>query len=78
MSFYLHEVGSQEKYKQLSRYIVAYDGDISTTIDENITHILCGEETTAQVKITLHKLFVSLTDLLLYRSFLISPSVAIL
>jgi hypothetical protein len=50
MSFYLHEVGSQERHKQLSRYIVAYDGDISTTINEKTTHILCGEETTAQVR----------------------------
>ena len=45
MNFFLHEVGSEERRKQLSRYIVAYDGDICTTIDEETTHILCGEET---------------------------------
>ena len=45
MSFFLHDVGSQERRKQLSRYIVAYDGDISTTVDKKTTHILCGEET---------------------------------
>ena len=43
MSFFLHDVGSQERRKQLSRYIVTYDGDISTTVDKT-THILCGEE----------------------------------
>ena len=64
MSFYLHEVGAQEKYKQASRYIVAYDGDISTTIDEKTTHVLCGEETTAQVRNhTLSYLPASLTQI---------------
>ena len=44
MCFFFWEVGSVERIKQLSHYIVAYDGDIVTTVDEKTTHILCGED----------------------------------
>lgn len=46
MCFFFHEVGCVERIKQLSRYIVAYDGDIVATFDEKTTHILCDEDAT--------------------------------
>ena len=46
MTVYFHEVGSQERRRQLSRYVVAYDGDTTAAVDERTTHILCGEEAT--------------------------------
>ena len=44
MTFCFYNVSSLDTKKQLSRYIVAYDGDVVTTIDENTTHIVCEDE----------------------------------
>ena len=46
MSFFFHEVGSAERRKELSRYIVAYDGDVVNAIDEKTTLVIFDEQST--------------------------------
>ena len=41
---FFHETVSEDSRKKLSRYIVAYNGDIATSINEKTTHILCNDD----------------------------------
>ena len=54
-----------ERRQQLSRYIIAYDGDVFTAIDEKTTHVLCGEEATEVSPILSH------THCILYNEYMI-------
>ncbi|XP_031560226.1 chromodomain-helicase-DNA-binding protein 1-like [Actinia tenebrosa] len=34
----------KDRVKLLSRYVIAYDGDVQSYMDENITHVICSNE----------------------------------
>ena len=37
-------MSSPAKREQLSRYIIAYDGDVATAVDEKTTYVVCEDE----------------------------------
>lgn len=41
---YFHDFNNKDELKRLTRYVIAYDGDVAAYLSSDVTHIICKEK----------------------------------
>lgn len=41
---YFHDFNNKDELKRLTRYVIAYDGDVAAYLSRDVTHIICKDK----------------------------------